>query len=168
MTFGGIVVAYKLENIDIDKNKTAEKVRAFFDTEFQTYLNRAGMHRTDLSSPQLNPSGVTSHGGNSAESKMMQIFEYQAKCYAVYQAIDNCSENRARNRYNRSILKLRYISELEDWQVADRLQLSLSSCREKKNLALCEFADRLPYWAYQNGVRLPELRVFKNKEMVQK
>ena len=44
----GIIVSYKLENVNIDKNKTAQNVRAFLDNEFQTYLNRSGLHRDDL------------------------------------------------------------------------------------------------------------------------
>lgn len=160
----GIIVSYKLENVNIDKNKTAQNVRDFLDNEFQTYLNRSGLHRYDLSSPQIDPTGVIAHGGNSQESKMMQIFDYQAKCVAIYEAIEDCIENKNMHKWHRTILHNRYIDELEDWQIAQRLSISSSRYREIKSNALCEFADRLPVWAYRYGTQLPDLRVYNNKE----
>lgn len=162
--FGGVVVSYKLEDIDIDRNKTAENVRDFLDGQFQTYLNRAGLHRTDLSSTQLDPTGVTSHGGNSAERKMMKIFDYEAKCMAIYAAIDNCQENPNLRIFNRSILYDSYILLLENWQIEERLGLSSSRLREKKRAALCEFADRLPVWAFRKKTKLPDLHAYSNQE----
>ncbi|MCT6889091.1 MAG: hypothetical protein M3Z87_05410, partial [Lactobacillus sp.] len=76
--------------LDIDQTKTAEKVKYFFKNDFERYILRAGYHRTDLSSPQLDQTGIMSHNGNSAESKMAIIFEAQHKCQAVYHAIDQC------------------------------------------------------------------------------
>lgn len=160
----GIIVSYKLENMDINKNKTTQNVRDFFDNEFQTYLNRSGLHRYDLSSPQIDPTGVTAHGGNSQETKMMQIFDYQAKCAAIYKAIEDCTENKKWHKWHRSILHNRYIDELEDWQIAQRLGISSSRYRAIKSNALCEFADRLPVWAYRCGTRLPDLRVYSSKK----
>lgn len=52
----------------------------FFKFNFKHYLIRAGYHRTDLSSPKLYPTGIMSHGGNSAENKIATIFEAQDKC----------------------------------------------------------------------------------------
>lgn len=165
MSLGGIVVSYKLENIGIDKNETAEKVRCFLDDEFQTYLNRAGLHRTDLSSPKMDITGITAHGGNSQEAKVMKIFDYEAKCMAIYKTIDNCQENKNLHVYHRSILYDRFILQLEDWQVAQRINLSASRYRDIKQDALCEFAERLPVWAYRLGTRLKDLVVYSNEEV---
>lgn len=161
---GGTVVAYKLTDVDIDRVVTASNVRKFFANKFQTYLARGGLHKADLSSPDLEPTGVTSNGGNSAETSMMKIFDYQAKCGAVYTAIINCSENRNLGVYNRSILLDRYINDLTDTDVMNKLGMSSSSYGEKKVVALCEFADWLPVIALRYDTKFDELRKFLNVE----
>lgn len=161
---GGKVVAYKLTDIDIDRVATARNVRNFFANEFQTYLARGGVHKADLSSPRLEPTGVSSHGGNSAETAMMKIFDYQAKCAAVYTAIINCSENHNLGVYNRSILLDRYINDLTDTEAMNKLGISSSSYGEKKVVALCEFADWLPAIAPRYDTKFKELRKFLNFE----
>lgn len=164
MSLGGIIVSYKLEDIDIDKVATAANASDFLEGTFQTYLNRAGLHRADLSSPKMDITGVSAHGGNSAESGMMKIFDYEAKCWAIYKAIDNCRENKNKRIYSRSILIDLYIKELEPWQIKERLGLSDSSYKIRRQKALCEFADRLPVWAYRLDTHFPELRKYSNKE----
>lgn len=161
---GGTVVAYKLTDVDIDRVATARNVRNFLANKFQTYLARGGLHRADLSSPKLEPTGVSSHGGNSAEASMIKIFDYQAKCGAVYTAIINCSENRNLVVYNRSILLNRYINDLTDRDVMSKLGISSSSYGEKKVVALCEFADWLPVIALRYDTQFCELRKFLNVE----
>lgn len=161
---GGTIVAYKLTDIDIDRVITARNVRIFLDNRFPTYLARGGLHKADLSSPKLEPTGVSSHGGNSAETAMMKIFDYQAKCKAIYEAIANCSENRNLGVYNRSILFSRYVSDLTDTEVMIKLGMSSSSYGEKKVVALCEFADWLPVIAVRYDTKFKELRKFSNVE----
>lgn len=161
---GGTVVAYKLTDVDIDPVVTARNVRNLLDKKFPTYLARGGMHKADLSSPKLDPTGITSHGGNSAENAMMKIFDYQAKCGAIYEAIINCSENHNLGVYNRSILFDRYIDDLTDTKVVSKLGMSSSSYGEKKVIALCEFADWLPAIAPQYDTEFKELRKFLNVE----
>lgn len=145
--------------IDIDQYQTAEKVRKFFKYNFPQYLVRAGYHRTDLSSPQLDITGVSAHGGNSAEQKMASIFEAQDKCKAIYQAIDACFDS-ARQPF-RTILKSLYIDELENWKIADKVQYSDSRYDDLKRYALCNFADTIDTFKLYYDVNFPELKVFK-------
>lgn len=162
---GGTVVAYKLTDVDIDPVITARNVRNLLDKKFPTYLARGGLHKADLSSPKLDLTGITSHGGNSAENAMMKIFDYQAKCVAIYEAIINCSENHNLGVYNRSILFDRYIiDDLTDTDVMHKLGMSSSSYGEKKVIALCEFADWLPVIALRYDTKFNELRKFLNVE----
>ncbi|WEV40342.1 ArpU family phage packaging/lysis transcriptional regulator [Lactobacillus sp. ESL0681] len=144
--------------LDIDQTKTAKKVRDFFKYTFPNYLVKAGFHRTDLSSPQLDPTGIAVHGGNSAESKMAHIFEMQDRCKAVYQAINYCSDSQ--KQPFRTILKALYIDELEDWKVAAKVQYSDSRYGDLKRYALCQFADSLETQKTRYGVDIPELKVF--------
>lgn len=161
---GGTVVAYKLTDVDIDRVITARNVRNFLANNFPTYLARGGLHKADLSSPKLEPTGITSHGGNSAENAMMKMFDYQAKCGAIYTAIMNCNENRNLGVYNRSILFERYINDLTDTAVMTKLGMSSSSYGEKKVVALCEFADWLPVIALRYDTKFSELRKFLTVE----
>ena len=147
--------------IDIDQKLTAGRVRNFFKYNFTKYLIKAGYHRTDLSSPQLDLTGVASHGKNSAEMKMAAIFEAQDKCKAIYKAIDHCSDS-SRQPF-RTILKSLYIDGLEDWQVALKVQYSDSRYSDLKRYALCQFADTIDTWKTVYDVSIPELRIFKNR-----
>lgn len=161
---GGIIVAYKLEDVDIDKNATASNVRKFFRNNFVTYLNRGGLHSTDLSSANLDPTGISSRGKNSAEENIMQIFDYQSKCAAIYRAIMDCTENDNLNIFNCKILKYRYLDNIPDGDIQERLGISPASYGEKKASALIEFADRLPVWGGRFDTKFPELRKFLNEE----
>lgn len=161
---GGTIVAYKLPDVDIDRVVTARNVRNFLANIFPTYLARGGLHKADLSSPKLEPTGIVSHGSNSAEASMMKIFDYQAKCGAIYTAIMNCGENPNLGVYNKSILFERYVNDLTDTAVMTKLGMSSSSYGEKKVAALCEFADWLPVTAMRYDTRFKELRKFLNVE----
>lgn len=146
--------------LDIDQKATSKKVRAFFKYTFSDYLIKAGYHRTDLSSPQLDPTGVAVHGKNSAENKMVHILDMQDRCKAVYQAIDHCADST--KQPFRTILKALYIDELEDWQVAVKVQYSDSRYTDLKRYALCQFADTIETWKTLYNVDIPEMRVPKN------
>ena len=145
--------------IDIDQKKTAQKVRDFFKFNFEHYLIRAGYHRTDLSSPQLDPTGIMSHGGNSAENKMASIFDAQDKCQAVYHAIEQCADSP--QQPFRTILKALYLDKMKDWQVAAKVQYSDSRYNDLKKYALCQFADTIVTWKIIYDVDIPELKVPK-------
>ncbi|QHJ77600.1 MAG: hypothetical protein [Bacteriophage sp.] len=147
--------------LDIDQRATAENVKRFFRNDFEKYILRSGYHRTDLTSPQLDPTGIMGHGGNSAENKMAIIFDAQDKCKAVYHAIDQCFDST--QQPFRTILKSLYIDELKDWQVAAKVQYSDSRYNELKKYALCQFADTIETWKILYGVDIPQLKVPKNQ-----
>lgn len=147
--------------LDINQKATAKKVREFFKYTFPDYLIKAGYHRTDLSSPQLDPTGVAVHGINSSENKMMLIINMQERCRAVYQAIDHCADNS--KQPFRTILKALYIDELDDWKVAQKVQYSDSRYSDLKRYALCQFADTIQTWATLYDVYIPNLLVFENR-----
>ena len=165
------VVAYKLKNVDLNVNATVNKARNFLKNDFETYLSRAGMHRSDLanislSSPQLSVTGGGGSAGNGEETKIMQLFDYEAKCGAVYRTIEDCSNNPNLNDYNREILEYTYLLRLRDSDIAERIGLSESTVRAKRREALCDFANRIIKWQVKFDTKIPELRVFSNKEEI--
>lgn len=146
---------------DIDQIKTAKQVRNFLKYDFASYLLKAGYHRTDLGSPQLNLTGISAHAGNAAESKMMRIFDMQNRCKAIYQAMEHCF-NSPSHPYS-TILKSLYIDELKDWQVANLIGYSDSRYDDLKRYALCQFADTIEPWQVVYDVDFPELKIWKNQ-----
>lgn len=140
----------------LNEKETAFQVKRFFDEQLYDYLANAGLHRADLKSPQLDQSGVSSHGGNSAEEKMMTIFDYQNKVAAVGSAIKNCTQTE--RHPNREILRLTVIEELTETQQVIRLAMSDRTYSRKKKEALCEFASRVQFWAFKCNTSIPELR----------
>ena len=98
--------------------KTASKVNDFLHNDLKEYLANAGMHKADLSSPQLTPDAVSHSNSNSAEGSIMKIFDYENKCWAVGCAINNC------NRINRQILKSSVIKDISDAEQIMNIGLS--------------------------------------------
>lgn len=132
----------------LNTDLTAKNVRKFFDTKFQKYLNFSGKHRTDLSSPLLDPTGVSSHGVNHQENKEIISTDAGNCVKAINDAIIDCS-NSGSKPYA-SILYYCYIEELFDWQISQKLGYSKTRYLKLKKEALIEFAERLEYWKKQD------------------
>lgn len=137
------------EGMVIDQRKTAAKVRNFFKHDFERYLGYAGLNPVDLSviddshlsSPRMDASGVSAHGGiNHQEDSTLRIVEAKKACYAVVRAI-NRSRDSSRTPY-RTILKERYLKGLDDQKVMVLLGYEHSWFDKLKRRAECEFADR--------------------------
>lgn len=133
----------------IDQRKTATRVRNFFKYDFERYLGYAGLDPvslsaiddTHLSSPKMDASGVSSHGGiNHQEDSILRIMEAKRACYAVVRAINRCRDS-SRTPY-RTILKERYLKGLDDQKVMVLLGYEHSWFDKLKRRAECEFADR--------------------------
>ena len=138
--------------------KTASKVNDFLHDDLIEYLANAGMHKADLSSPQLAPDAVSHSNSNTAEGNIMKIFDYENKCWAVGCAINNC------NRINRQILKSSIIKNMSDAEQIMNIGYSDRTFYRKKQEALCEFANRIQYWAFKFNTNIEELRVYQSEE----
>ena len=104
------------DGMAIDQRRTAGRVRNFFEHDFERYLGYAGLNPVDLSviddshlsSPRMDASGVSAHGGiNHQEDSALRIMEAEKACHAVGKAIDNCRDS-ARTPY-RTILREHYL-----------------------------------------------------------
>lgn len=145
-------------NVQLDKVATASNVTDFLHNNLAEYLANAGMNKADLSSPQLNGTGVSHGFENSAESNMLKIFDYENKCWAIGCAINNCS------KVSRQILQSSILKELSDYDQIMRLNYSDRTFYRKKQEALCEFATRIQFWAYKYNTHIAELRIYQEKE----
>lgn len=144
--------------MQLDKVATASNVTDFLHNNLADYLANAGMHKADLSSPQLTGMGASHSLENSAESNMLRIFDSENKCWAIGCAINNC------DRTSRQILQSSIIHDLSDTQQISRLNYSDRTYYRKKQDALCEFANRLQFWAYKFDTRIEDLRIYKTEE----
>ena len=127
---------------------TAKRVDKFLTINFQSYLNLAGLHRNQLTSPQLSfAPGSTNKNG--VEKNFID------------EAQDDIDT--ALKPYRRILIGT-YIDQLRIVDVAATVNLSTRSIDTKKINAQCEFADRWLYWKKYFGVNdLPDLRVFSQK-----
>lgn len=156
----------------IDQRATAGRVRNFFKYDFERYLGYAGFNPvnlsviddTHLSSPKMDASGVSAHGGiNHQEDSTLRIMEAEKACYAVAKAIDNCRDA-SRTPY-RTILKECYLKGLDDQKVMGLLGYEHSWYDRLKRRAECEFADRWDKWKFCYGVDyLKDLHVYLEEE----
>ena len=132
----------------IDQRDTAKRVRNFFKHDFERYLNYAGLNPVDLSviddthlsSPKMDASGVSAHGGvNHQEESNLRIMEAEKACRAVAKAIDNCRDG-SRTPY-RTILRECYLKGLDDQKVMVLLGYEHSWFDRLKRRAECVYVE---------------------------
>jgi len=148
---------------------TAKRVDKFLTINFQSYLNLAGLHRNQLTSPQLsfapgstNKNGVEKNFIDEAQDDIDIADPARKVCAAIYKTMDNCTDT-ALKPYRRILIGT-YIDQLRIVDVAATVNLSTRSIDTKKINAQCEFADRWLYWKkYFDIEDLPDLRVFTER-----
>lgn len=159
------------DNLEVDSKATANNVRNFLTFKFEHFQNYAGLNVSDLSvvddshlsSPKMDASGVSSHGGiNHTESSFNRIMEAEQACKAIYKSIKNCRNN-SRQPYQ-DILTKAYLENEDDYKIQSELGYGESQYFIKKRQALCEFADRFEKWkrecdiAYFDDLHVPKKR----------
>lgn len=151
------------DNLEVDSKATAKNVRNFLTFKFEHFQNYAGLNVSDLSvvddshlsSPKMDASGVSSHGGiNHTESSFNRIMEAEQACKAIYKTIKNC-RNGGRTPYQDILAKV-YLQHEDDYKVQGELGYEDSQYFVKKRQALCEFADRFEKW--KNWYNVPYLK----------
>lgn len=157
----GVVELSLFKESKIDKVKTAQAVKDFFADDFNHYLNLANKHLSDISSPTLDPNNVGSHDVLNHQDERMTInLDAQACVLAVDHTISSCSSP------NNTILYLSFIKKQTDISIANRLVYQSARYYQLKNEALVEFAERLDYWRQVDHASLPDLRVFKETNVI--
>lgn len=166
----GSVSVYQIDlGLQPNLRATAKRVDKFLTNNFQSYLNLAGLHRNQLTSPQLsfapgstNKNSVEKNFIDEAQDDIDIADPARKVCAAIYRTMDNCTDT-ALKPYRRILIGT-YIDQLRIVDVAATVNLSTRSIDTKKINAQCEFADRWLYWKRYFGVDdLPDLRVFSQK-----
>lgn len=130
--------------LEVDPKKTGERVDRYLKHDFERYLRLSGKHRTDISSPSLSgmPGGSN---GNSQESKVIEGAYAEQVVAAIAATIRNCSDYDERKPYKQILIDY-YIKGMQNFKIAQRIGYSERQFDHKKQMALCEFADRFEYW----------------------
>ena len=144
----------------LNRSDTALKVKAFFEKDFDHYLNLAGAHRTDISSPTIDITGIASHGLNTQDERMAVNIDAANCVTAVDHTISSCS-NSGEKPYG-TILYYSYIKNISNYVIAERLDYQMTRYYELKNEALVEFAERMELWRKRDHTSLKSLLVFDN------
>lgn len=131
--------------LEIDPKGTGARVDSYLKHDFERYLRLSGKHRTDISSPSLSgmPGGGSS--GNSQENKLIEGAYASQVVEAIAATIRNCSDYDERKPYKQILIDY-YIRGLQNFKIAQKIGYSERQFDHKKQMALCEFADRFEYW----------------------
>ena len=134
-----------MEDLELDPRLTARKVDQYLKHEFERYLRLCGAHRTDISSPSM--SGMPSAGTftNGQEKKLVEGLYAASVVDCVRATIANCSDFDIRRPY-KIILVDYYLKGMNGFKIAQKIGYSDRQFATKKQMALCEFADRFEYW----------------------
>lgn len=150
-----------------DKKLTAKKVKKFLVVDFQQYLDLAGMHRNQLTSPQLSLAPGSTNK-NNIENNFIEDTQRDIDiadparivCAAVYRTMEDCTDTEDKP-YKRILIDT-YIKKLRVFEVAANTSLSTSSVDKKKIDAQVQFANRWLHWADFYGLEdYPDFRVMK-------
>lgn len=144
----------------LNRSDTALKVKAFFENDLDHYLNLAGAHRADISSPTMDITGIATHGLNSQDERMAVNIDAANCVTAVDHTISSCS-NSGEKPYG-TILYYSYIKNISNYVIAERLGYQMTRYYELKNRALVEFAERMELWRKRDHSSLKSLLVFDN------
>ena len=147
---GVVVMELDLFNYKIDKNRTADKVDHFLTNKFVTFRNIAGATASDLSSPLLDPSGVTNHSHTNNQDMAFLSYSEEYKeiegCQnvvkAVLKAMESCP-NGPQHPYG-SLLYTKYIKMITATNVYTDMEFSKGSYYTYRKDALVTFAQILP------------------------
>ena len=131
--------------LEIDAQKTAERVDRYLKHDFEHYLRLSGKHRTDISSPTLSGMPGGGSNGNSQENKVIEGAYAGQVVAAIAATIRNCSDYDERKPYKRILIDY-YINGLQNFKIAQKIGYSERQFDYKKKMAQCEFADRFEYW----------------------
>ena len=140
----------------IDRKRTAENVRNFFDNQLDRYLALSGKHRGDLKSPVSDGQPTGSPVGNSTENRMISVWLAEQIIDCVGKAMRNCTKQ------SQELLLGRYADNLLAYQVATELNLSSATFSRDQVTALNEFADRYEYQLVQHRIQdeVEDLHIF--------
>ena len=131
--------------LEVDCQKTAERVDRYLKHDFERYLRLSGKHRTDVSSPTLPGMPGGGSNGNSQENKVIEGAYAGQVVAAIAATIRNCSDYDERKPYKRILIDY-YINGLQNFKIAQKIGYSERQFDYKKKMAQCEFADRFEYW----------------------
>lgn len=134
-----------MDDLELDPRLTARKADQYLKHEFERYLRLCGARRTDISSPSM--SGMPSSGAfaNHQEEKLVEGLYASCVVECVRATIANCSDFDIRRPY-KIILVDYYLKGMNGFKIAQKIGYSDRQFATKKQMALCEFADRFEYW----------------------
>lgn len=153
-----------MDNSELDQRLTARKVDQYLKNDFERYLRQCGAHRTDISSPSMSgmPSGTIA---NHQEEKLVEGLYAASVVDCIKHTIANCTDA-TRHPY-KIILVDYYLKGMQGVKIAPIVGYSYRQFEAKKQLALCEFAERFEYFKQVFKVQdQPCLQVPKNAKKV--
>ena len=133
---------------DQDNKKMIKKAGEFLEGDFHVIINYSGMPLVNLSSPLLDPTGVSGSANvNRADKAFMHDMKEMNKVQAcrscvraVVETINSCTDTE--HKPLRTILFRRYIKGDFDLWIYQDLNMSRSKYTRLRKQALLEFAQR--------------------------
>lgn len=139
----GVVELSLFKKSKIDKAKTIQNFREFFEVDFKHYLNLANKHLSDIASPTLDDNGIAVHDGlNHQDAHMVVNIDAQNVFKVVDHTISSCSYP------SNIILYLYFILKNSNDNITKRLGYQNTRFHEIKNDALVEFAIRFDFFRF--------------------
>lgn len=129
---------------ELDQRLTARRVDQYLKHDFERYLRECGAHRTDISSPSMSgmPSGI--RNANHQEEKLVEGLYAASVVDCIKATIANCAD--CNRKPYKIILVDYYLKGMQGVRIAPVVGYSYRQFETKKQLALCEFADRFEYF----------------------
>jgi len=121
---------------EVDKRKTINNVRDFFDNEFPRIMNMADISYIDLKSPTISDMPSSPSYGNSSDEKFSNHTQAVTYLEAVVAAVKNMTQP------HRHFMELRYLQHKSWLQIEELTGYSSRRGMEVIEEAFLLFADR--------------------------
>lgn len=145
-------------HLEIDPQKTANKVAEFLDKKLDHYLALSGKRRFDLKSPSMDGMPKPPSHRNSSEDRMLNIWLAEKVVECVGLAMRNMTKE------SQQVMMKRYSDNMTVYNIATELNYSASTYTRRREKALCEFADRFEYQVVCHGIEneVQDLHVYEH------
>lgn len=134
---------------DIDRRKTIDNVKNYFDHEFPRLVAQSHVSLTYIQSPSFDSVGNNGSTRNNQEDKIVGKLGAKEYIQITMKLINNCPHD------YKVILKSHYIHHLVNTDVQELVGYAPTRYNELKNLALLYFADAF-IDCYDLHVYIPE------------
>ncbi|USS85069.1 DUF1492 domain-containing protein [Fructilactobacillus myrtifloralis] len=127
---------------EIDREATIKATKRFFKKVWPRIVLQSGLSAISLRSPEITDMPSSAPVGNSNEELVVRMLDSQTQVKNIIRCMDSLETKK------KTILREAYISNIQNWKIAQEIGYSLPRYYQLKNEALVDFADAATVYGF--------------------